>query len=110
MEKNHSPGADRGDSGSISEREATALGVEIHWETEPNAVFVDHGALYARADSFALLLCALAPERRDGKPRARIVSSVRMTPQSYMNVLTAMASTWNRWTEGTRGIIAPAVE
>ena len=86
--------------------EGGAEALPIDWSTEPtpasaNGVQVLHGpqhfaVLYTDMQGFA---GRYAADGAAGHERARVVSSLRMDPGTYFQVLAAMASNWNRYVE-----------
>jgi hypothetical protein len=81
--------------------------LRILWDTEPAAYHVDGASVAVSPEGqFALVLCAVSPEpptkladgRVEGK--ARIVSSVRMAPQTFLALTRTMVNVWNSYAEG----------
>lgn len=78
----------------------------IDWSTEPTPAAANGvQCLHTRAQ-FALLFTDLAlfpgrnsPDGTAGNERARVVSSLRMDPDTYYQALCVMASNWNRFVE-----------
>jgi hypothetical protein len=84
------------------------VAVRVLWETEPPAVYANFAQVQCRGEEFALVFASFSPEGPVPVPgeklnavNARIVSSVRLTPQTYFNLIQAMTRNWNRFVEDT---------
>jgi len=76
--------------------------VRILWETEPPTLHSDFAAVGVRSPGdFSLTLCSISAGEakidESGKLAgdARIVASVRMTPQAFFGLASLMMSQWN---------------
>jgi len=82
--------------------------VRVLWDTEPPAVYANFAQVQCRGEEFAMVFASFSPEGPVPVPgeklnavNARIVSSVRLTPQTYFNLIQAMTRNWNRFVEDT---------
>jgi len=84
------------------------VAVRVLWDTEPPAVYANFAQVQCRGEEFAMVFASFSPEGPVPVPgeklnavNARIVSSVRLTPQTYFNLIQAMTRNWNRFVEDT---------
>ena len=94
--------------GKATEREPT---VKVDWGAEPPALFVNYATVSAKPEEFALVLCSLSPgdveEAGQSAPKvvhAKPVSSIRMTPSTFLGLLLAMGTTWNSFASDKPGL------
>ncbi len=80
--------------------------VPVDWHTEPTPVFANvvHAAHTSR--EFALVFGDVVPfpgrggfDRPERDPDARIVASLRLTPEGYFDVLRTLVQNWNQFAE-----------
>ncbi|MGE0790278.1 MAG: hypothetical protein AB7S26_31675 [Sandaracinaceae bacterium] len=78
----------------------------IDWSTEPAPVAANGIQVLHTPHQFAVLFTDMAmfPGRnaadgRTGSERARVVSSMRIDPETYFQALCVMASNWNKFVE-----------
>lgn len=78
----------------------------IDWSTEPNPAAANGLQLSHTPTEFAMLFTDMAmfPGRyaadgQTGNERARVVSSLRVHPDVYFQMLCVMASNWNKFVE-----------
>jgi len=78
----------------------------IDWTTEPTPAAANGAQVLHTAQEFALLFTDMAmfPGRnaadgKTGSERARVVSSLRMHPDTYFQMLCVLTSNWNKFVE-----------
>lgn len=76
----------------------------IDWSTEPTPAAANGVQVTGNPSQFALIFSdmiafpgRLSPTGEHGNERARIVSSLRVTPDVYFQMLCAMTNSWNRF-------------
>jgi hypothetical protein len=76
----------------------------IDWSTEPMPAAANGLQVLATPAQFALVYTDMAPfpgrlaaDGKAGHERARVVGSLRLTPDVYFQALCAMANSWNRF-------------
>lgn len=83
------------------------LGVKVDWSTEPHSVYSNVVSVSCRPEDFALTFCSVSPGATetdaDGNEfaLARIVSAIRTSPSTYLQLLAVMTETWNKWLDLT---------
>ena len=89
-----------------NENEARGPGevvIELDWSDEPSPLYANGAQILSSQREFALLLTEFSPFAgrggvpRDQPPKAKIVSSVRMTPDVFFQLAAACASNWNKF-------------
>ncbi len=76
----------------------------IDWESEPTPAYANGAQVVHTPREFALLFTDMtqfpgrhATQEQPGEPRATISASLRMTPDTYFQVLCVLASNWNKF-------------
>jgi hypothetical protein len=81
----------------------TAQVIEIDWSDEPPTVYSNGAQIAHSGTEFSICFTEFAPiagrrARGDGtNPRARVVSSVRLHPEIFFQLVVAAASNWNKF-------------
>ncbi len=93
------------EAGAVSAAES-AEGLPIDWSTEPTPAAANGIQVLHTPAQFALLFTdmaafpgRLAPDNQPGKEQARVVSSLRVDPDTYFQMLCVLASNWNKYVE-----------
>lgn len=79
------------------------INIEVDWSDEPPTVYANGAQLTHSQTEFAMVFTEFAGfdgrRARDpgGPPRARVVSSVRLHPDTYFQFVVACASNWNKF-------------
>ena len=77
--------------------------VEVDWSSEPPPVYANGAQLMHSVTEFAISFTEFANfagrhSKGDGTaPRARVVSSVRVHPEIFFQLVVACASNWNKF-------------
>ncbi|MGE0789875.1 MAG: DUF3467 domain-containing protein [Sandaracinaceae bacterium] len=77
--------------------------IELDWSSEPGAAYANGAQVLNTQREFSIVFTEFAPfpgrggAPLDQPPRAKIVSSVRVTPDVFFQLAAAMASNWNKF-------------
>ena len=79
------------------------INIQIDWNSEPTPVYSNGAQVVHTAREFSMVFTDFAgfagrgaPEGVE-EPRARVVSSVRVTPDVFFQLAAACASNWNKY-------------
>lgn len=85
------------------EQPGQTIQIEVDWSDEPPTVYANGAQLTHTQTEFAVVFTEFAgfggrrAREPGGPPRARVVSSVRLHPDTYFQFVTACASNWNKF-------------
>ncbi len=93
-----------GETGDGDQVAAAAAGgtLPVDWSTEPTPAYANGGHVVHTPRDFAVLFTELAPfpgrgSGEAGRELAKIVASLRMTPDIYFQMLCMLTSNWNKF-------------
>ncbi|MCA9604283.1 MAG: hypothetical protein KC619_01725 [Myxococcales bacterium] len=98
----------------IDPRQIKEITIQLDWSDDPLPVFANGAQVAATTREFALFLTEFCPlagrggSTEEDPPLAKVVASVRMTPDGFFRMISTCASNWNRYanhvaaTEGPR--------
>lgn len=77
--------------------------IDLDWDAEPPATYANGAQILNTQREFAILFTEFLPFAgrggvpKDQPPKAKIVSSLRVTPDVYFQLAAAFASNWNKY-------------
>lgn len=83
------------------DKEQPTLSVELDWAHEPPALFANGAQVLGTPREFAILFTDFlgiegrGDTARGTTPKAKIVSHLRMSPDAFFELASAVASNWN---------------
>lgn len=86
-------------------RTTDEIPIKIDWRHEPPPVYANGAQIVHTHRDFAVTFTDFAAfegrgaEAGEAHPRARVVASLRMTPDVFFQLAAACASNWNRFVE-----------
>ncbi|MBX3268646.1 MAG: hypothetical protein KF729_00200 [Sandaracinaceae bacterium] len=88
---------------TIDPRRLKEITIQLDWSDEPAPAFANGAQVAATTREFALFFTEFCPlagrggATEEDPPLAKIVASVRMTPDGFFHMISTCASNWNRY-------------
>lgn len=87
----------------IDPNQVQEITIQLDFADDPTPVFANGAQVAATTREFALFLTEFCPlagrggHTEDDPPLAKIVASVRMTPDGFFRLVSTCASNWNKY-------------